>query len=142
MIRLSPFRHGEHPLRHARFRCLRVRHRGSDACVEGWAAGRLPFEPKGWLLDYRGALRRAIGGLDPTRGRVLVGQFTSADTRPVDVENVLLYNLGLSTFSHLRPDALLISRSFARPRPPPEGDVGTPVHHHRYELAAMPADPR
>ncbi len=53
---------------------------------------------------------------------------------------MLLYNLGLGTFSHLRPDAVLITRSFAQPTWAPEGDVGTLVHHHRYELTAMLAD--
>ena len=45
---------------------------GTDTYVEAWSTTRLPFEPKGWLLEYRSDLRRALrAGLAPnlwTRG--------------------------------------------------------------------------
>jgi hypothetical protein len=103
--------------------------------AEGWANRPLPFEPKGSMLDYRQALRRALGELDPARGAVLRGRYASRDTRRCDVENLLLYNLGLSAFAHLRPQEIMLTRSLT-PAPPPEGDPGVLVHHHRYDLVA------
>ena len=75
---------------------------GSDAGVERWSSQRLPFEPKGWMLEYRSALREALGRLDPARGPVLIASFASTDRKPCDVENLLLYNLGLSALSNNR----------------------------------------
>ncbi len=109
--------------------------RSSDTCAEGWADRRLPFEPKGSMLDYREALRRALGELDPARGAVLRGRYATRDTRRCDVENLLLYNLGLGAFAHLRPQEAVLTRSLT-PSPPPEGDPGVLVHHHRYDLVA------
>jgi hypothetical protein len=92
--------------------------RGSATCAEGWAAVRLPFEPEGSTLEYRQALRRVIAGLDPARGGVLRGKYASRDTGRCEVENLLLYNVGLSAFGHLRPHDVVLSRSFTPPAPP------------------------
>jgi hypothetical protein len=107
--------------------------RGSDTLTEGWADRPLPFEPKGSMVEYRHALRRALAELDPSRGAVLRGRYASRDTRRCDVENLLLYNLGLSAFAHLRPQEVVLTRSLT-PAPAPEGDPDILVHHHRYEL--------
>lgn len=85
------------------------------------------------MLEYRHALRRALAELDPTRGAVLRGRYASRDTRRCDVENLLLYNLGLSAFAHLRPQEVVLTRSLT-PAPAPEGDPDVLVHHHRYDL--------
>lgn len=74
---------------------------GSKAGVKGWSPQRLPSEPKGWMLEYRTALREALRKLDWANRPVLVASFTSAGSRPCDVENLLRYNLGLSAFAHL-----------------------------------------
>lgn len=108
--------------------------RYSEAIVEGWAARPLAFQPKGWMLEYRTALRSALAGLDATRGRVLRAQFASPEPRPCDVENVLVYNLGVSAFTHLRTREVVLSRAFVPPAPP-EGDARLLVHHHRYDMA-------
>ncbi len=109
--------------------------RGSDAGVEGWSSQRLPFEPKGWMLEYRTALREELRRLDSATRPVLVASFTSPDRRPCDVENVLLYNVGLSPFAHLSCEEVVLTRSFNPPVAPPDGDAGTLVYHHRYQLA-------
>lgn len=102
--------------------------------VEGWAAAPLPFQPMGWMLEYRQALRAAIGELPPAAGRTLVGRYASADARRCDVENLLLYNVGLSAFAHLQARDLVLVRS-TLPRPPPDGTSKALGHHHRYDLA-------
>lgn len=103
--------------------------------AEGWADRPLRFEPKGSMLDYRQALRRALAELDPERGAVLCGSYASRGTRRCDVENLLLYNLGLSAFAHLRLQEVVLTRSLTV-APPPEGDPDVLVHHHRYDLVA------
>lgn len=87
------------------------------------------------MLAYRHALRRALADLDPAHGAVLRGSYASRDTRRCDVENLLLYNPGLSAFAHLRPQEVVMTRSLT-PAPPPEGDPDVLVHHHRYDLVA------
>ncbi|MDP9403608.1 MAG: hypothetical protein M3P85_09810 [Actinomycetota bacterium] len=85
------------------------------------------------MFEYRHALRQALAGLNADRGRVLLGRYASADTRRCDVENLLLYNVGVSAFAHLRPQQVVLVRSLTTP-PPPEGDRDVLVHHHRYDL--------
>ena len=86
------------------------------------------------MLEYRSALRTELSNLDASKGRVLVARFASAETRPCDVENLLLYNLGISTFAHLRADEVLLSRAFT-PAVPPEGVAGLLIHQHHYEVS-------
>ena len=105
----------------------------SGGRVEGWATSPLPFEPKGPLLEYRQALREALGRLAPGMGQTLVAMFASGDTRRCDVENLLVYNLGVSAFAHLNLDEVVLARSWDPPAPP--GGVPTTLaHHHGYEL--------
>lgn len=106
--------------------------------VEGWAAAPLPFDPKGWMLEYRQSLRAALSQLPAAAGRTLVGRYASPDARRCDVENLLLYNVGLSAFTHVQTEGVVLLRS-TTPPPPPEGASQVLVHHHRYELADAPA---
>jgi hypothetical protein len=55
--------------------------------VDGWSSRRLSFQPTGRMLEYRAALRAAIGRLEPGDGGLSCA-FTSADGGRVDVENV------------------------------------------------------
>jgi len=82
--------------------------------VEAWSERRLPFEPKGWLLEFRNDLRAAVRGLNK-RGSTLFARYTSDDQNSVDVENVLLYNLGTSCLGQLARQAITFERSFAMP---------------------------
>lgn len=79
------------------------------------------------MLRYRRALREALGRLDWANGPVLVASFTSTDRRPYDVENLLLYNVGLSAFAHLSCKELVLTRSFA----PPVSPAGRRRQHPR-----------
>ena len=107
--------------------------RASDGRVDGWATSPLPFEPKGPMLEYRQALREALGHMAPGVGQTLVAVFASADARRCDVENLLVYNLGISAFAHLHVDEVVLARSWEPPAPP--GGVPTGLaHHHGYVL--------
>lgn len=105
----------------------------SGGRVEGWATSPLPFEPKGPMLEYRQALREALGQLAPGRGHTLLAVFASADARRCDVENVLVYNVGVSAFAHLNVGEVILARSWDPPAPP-AGVAMTMAHHHSYEL--------
>lgn len=109
--------------------------------VEAWSVTRLPFEPRGWLADFREELRRALRSLTAAAGagHTLAATYTSADTTRVDVENVLLYNVGPAVFG--RPSALRMERHFAWSPSPLPIDCPRALHHHRYSTArAVPAE--
>lgn len=105
--------------------------------VEGWAAAPLPFEPKGWMLQYRQALRATIAELPTAPGRALVGCYATADARRCDVENLLLYNVGLAAFARLQVHDVILMRA-TMPPPPPEVMSKALGHYHRYELVDAP----
>lgn len=67
-------------------------------------------------------------------GRTLVGCYASVDAQRCDVENLLLYNVGLRAFAHLHVHDIVLVRSMTPP-PPPDGVSKALGHHHRYELA-------
>jgi hypothetical protein len=106
------------------------------ATVEGWASRRLPFEPRSWMLDYRDELHAAIRGLHPDP--VLYCAYTALDPSVCDVENVLLYNVGLSAFSHLGVTSVVAERFFASP-PGRRRATAALDHHHLYRCGTSTA---
>jgi len=103
----------------------------ADAMVEAWSVTRLPFEPKGSMLEFRTSLRLALRTLADQAGPSyrLTGIYTSQQLGLVDTENVLLYNVGSSPFG--RPSTIHIERRFSRPPLTPLA-AGQAEHHHRY----------
>lgn len=85
---------------------IRADHRRAEA----WSTTRLQFEPKGWQIEYRDALRRALKELEPADGSVLHGNYATPDHDFVDLENVLLYNVGSGAYSHLLAEGLHLRR--------------------------------
>jgi hypothetical protein len=83
--------------------------------VEAWSSVRLPFEPKGWLVDFRNDIRRAIVQLEPS-GESLYARFSSADMRPCDIENILFYNVGPGNFSSLMANGVVFERGLEAPK--------------------------
>jgi len=68
--------------------------------VNAWSENRLPFQPKGEMLEFRQRLAAAITALPPTPGAHLVATYTAAEANAlIDTENVLFYNVGLGCFS-------------------------------------------
>jgi len=112
--------------------------RAGPELVEGWAPRRLPFEPEGLMLDYRNALRDALGRLHPSR--VLYCAYTATDASRCDLENVLLYNLGLGAFGHLDVSEVVVERFFAAPPACPDGLIEA-EHHHLYQLISRLTPP-
>jgi hypothetical protein len=107
--------------------CVNVRTARSD--VEAWSSTRLPFEPKGWLLDFRRELAQACRELTAAPWQVLHAVYSSTDRRPVDIENVLTYNLGLGAIRAAVQHGLILERAYTAV------DDTDHTHHYRYRLA-------
>lgn len=84
---------------------------GTDTYVEAWSTTRLPFEPKGWLLEYRGDLRRALRAMEVTRTGIFYAEYATPDRSFADLENVLLYNLGSGCYAHLAQRGIVCRRT-------------------------------
>lgn len=100
-----------------------------------WSTVRLPFEPRGWLVDMRNDLRRELQELGRNSSGRLHAVYSAADDGAlVDTENVLLYNVGGTALRPLMAHAITFERRYDVPPPPPGVGLGedTPLHHHRY----------
>lgn len=86
---------------------------GSDTYVEAWTTKRLPFEPKGWLHEYRSELRSALRSLQATRGGILYAEYAAPDQGFADLENVLLYNLGSGCYKHLARQGIVCCKTMS-----------------------------
>ncbi len=83
----------------------------ADRAVTAWSTVRLPFEPQGWLKDYRDELRAAVRAMSPTPTSYLEAEYGAPEAAAfVDLENVLLYNVGSGCYSHLTDQGLLCLR--------------------------------
>lgn len=98
----------------------------AGSVVEAESRAHLPFEPRGWLVDFRRDLAQACRTLTASPGQVLHAVYSSANRRLSDIENVLSYNLGTGALRAGAAHGLILERSFAAPPTAP--------HHYRYEL--------
>lgn len=100
--------------------------------VEVWSSRRLPFEPKGAMVELRGAIRAAVAELSRAAGYRyrLAATYRSLAPGLVDAENILFYNVGTGAFG--RPVAIHGERRFEDPPPPLDQAPGPYAHHHRY----------
>ncbi|WP_432981943.1 hypothetical protein [Dactylosporangium sp. CA-233914] len=91
-----------------------------------WARSvrRLAFEPHGWQVEFREALRTALEALPRTASGALLATYDAPDSSTVDVENVLLYNVGTGVFRRLVAGGVTCRR----------GRSGDGWHHVRYEV--------
>src|SRR4051812_38704168 len=96
----------------------------SGTGVEGWSTTRLPFEPKGWLRTYRDDLRSALRTMEAADDAALLAEYATPDDGFADLENVLLYNIGSGSYSHLCRRGLVCRRVRSADR----------LHHVRYRL--------
>lgn len=95
---------------------------GTDKRVEAWSEARLPFEPKGWLHDYRNELQGALRSMTATSTSILYGEYATPDEEFADLENVLLYNLGSGCYAHLARRGIVCRRTSSTDN----------LHHLRY----------
>lgn len=107
--------------------------------IEVFADKRLPFEPKGWLLDLRSAIGRSVEGLNASSSQVLYACYLSVDSSPCDAENVLFYNVGTSRFKNASQFGLLFERGFDIPPSAPSGQ--SRPHYQSYSLKSQSAAP-
>ncbi len=109
---------------------------GHDS-VEAWSVKRLPFEPKGYLLEMRSNLRTALQALKADPGQVLHATYLSNVAEPCDAENVLLYNVGTGRFAGSAHHGLRFERAFASPplQSLSEPFSEPPQHYHQYRIA-------
>jgi hypothetical protein len=112
--------------------------RSSTTVVEAWSTVRLPFEPRGWLIQFRQDLRIALAVLQrPIETEEMLHAIYSAKTTEfVDAENVLIYNVGASSLRHLMTTGVRFERGFTVPNPPAFVLRPGPLHYHRYALAS------
>lgn len=105
----------------------------SEGRVLVWSNQRLPFEPKGELIELRNKIREGVRSLKSTSTpSALYGCYYSSEQSLVDTENVLFYNVGTSYFSHLELTSLMFERSFSEPKPSQQGNIYR--HFHYYSL--------
>lgn len=110
----------------------------TPSLVEAWSAKRLPFEPKGWLRELRTEIGEAVRQLKVTDGDLLHAVYGSDLRDPCDVENVLLYNVGLGCFREAGRNGIRIERAF-KASVPPEPLAGDQIHHWRYAVGPAEA---
>lgn len=67
--------------------------------VEAWADDYIRFERRpSWQEDLRNEIRTQCGQLNPSPAQVLHATFFGAKRLNADVENLMLYNIGLTAF--------------------------------------------
>ncbi|PRY04008.1 hypothetical protein [Kineococcus rhizosphaerae] len=104
----------------------------SATAVKAWSQIRLPFKPRDQdQVRYLQKLKEAIAALDPHTGQALLAEYLSPDHAFVDVENVLLYNVGTAVFAPVVAAGITCRRG----RAPDE-------HHHvSYRVVPSPPEP-
>lgn len=78
--------------------------------VEAHSNFRIPFEPKGIQLAMRNELRKKINCLTANDNKILKATFCSSDDDFYDVENVLIYNIGFSSFRNSTTNGFIIRK--------------------------------
>lgn len=103
--------------------------------VEAVSVKSIPFEPKGWQKDFRDALRNALRSeLKPADDSCLIAEYSGTGAGVSDVENLLFYNVGTASFSHLKTNELRMKTVIPAPIHP-----GGFHHRYNYRVAARAA---
>lgn len=102
--------------------------------VTAWSTARIPFEPKGWLLEFRNQLRSAIARLSSVDGKILYAAYRSPIGGYVDVENLLIYNVGPAHLASATKNGLIFKRSYQISRNCPIELSSPALHQYEYLL--------
>lgn len=100
--------------------------------IEVFSDRRLPFEPKGWLVELRSAIRNSVASLMADAESILHATYVSPVSGLFDVENVLFYNVGATCFQKASSHGLLFERGFGPPPQAPSGQMRP--HYHSYSI--------
>ncbi len=100
--------------------------------VEIWSIERIPFEPKGWLLELRENMKKSISQIISKKQYILHASYHSIIRERCDLENILFYNIGASCFSEIVREGIRFERLFAN-APAFEGTEEFP-HYLKYQL--------
>ena len=118
---------------------LRIDRLDEPRLVELWSETRLPFEPSAPLKPMRNELRNSVRMLRAYDGEHLQAVYASAAKGFCDTENVLVYNVGVGSFSGAAGSGVRFERTYVVPSPP--NALGwTPLHYHRYEIVSAAAE--
>lgn len=108
--------------------------------VELWSSKRLPFQPKGWLRDMRSSLIEAISQIKISDNAFMRATYCSDVQALCDLENILLYNVGIGNFKQLCQQGFLLERCFQSAPYLPSGFNVYP-HYQRYEITSSMQHP-
>ena len=106
--------------------------------VEMWSKKRMPFEPKGWLLELREDMKKSIKQIISRKQAILHASYHSKIIESFDLENILFYNIGASSFSAVVREGIRFERLFAN-APTVEGTEEFP-HYQKYQLQNKQGD--
>jgi hypothetical protein len=112
-----------------------ARNDAGDA-VEVFSTERLPYEPRGWLLDLRAELRTALKEMRSQDGALLSAVYASPVAEFCDVENVLIYNVGTGHLGGVASKGIRLERGYFSPEPPVELS-GEARHYACYSAAPL-----
>lgn len=104
--------------------------------VQLWLDQRLPFEPKGEMLEARNKLRCQLKSLMCLPDHILDATYSSLTSGFFDTENILFYNVGASSFVSTVSYGLRFKRKHSAPPPGPSGRKY--LHHHLYQVVPKP----
>jgi len=107
----------------------------STSSVTAWSTERIPFEPKEWRLEFRNQLRSALAGLSSGGGKILYAAYRSPiGESHVDVENLLIYNVGPAYLASATKNGLVFKRSYQASRNCPVELSSPALHQYEYLL--------
>jgi hypothetical protein len=102
--------------------------------VVAWSIAPIPFEPRGWRLDFRRDLRLAVAKLPVQQRRSLLARYTSAVSEGADVENLLIYNVFNAEMSKATTDGLTFERIHGVPPDCPTSLSSQALCQYEYKL--------
>jgi hypothetical protein len=80
----------------------------NNKTVTGYSNFRLPFEPKNISLSYREQLKRNIRTLQLDNNEILRARYTTNVVGFFDIENILFYNVGASSFKNICRNGIIM----------------------------------
>ncbi len=100
--------------------------------LSAWTIKRLPFQPNGWMEVFRSELKTNLAKIIFPENQILHATYTSEITGNFDIENILFYNVGPGSFSHLTKNGLIFESCIQHPVIP-----GTQDYPHLYNYSGV-----